>query len=113
MRTATAVISVANTDRALKPGMFASASIQVGEGAAPVVVISKSAVQEVDGKTVVFMPGSKVGEFRTVPVVVGEPVDSGRVTIRAGITAGARVVVAGAFALRSELAKSEIGEAGH
>jgi membrane fusion protein, heavy metal efflux system len=93
--------------------MFASASIQVSEGGAPVVVVSKNAVQEVEGKSVVFVPGTKPGEFRTVAVEVGEPVGNNRVTILSGLTAGARVVVAGAFALRSELAKSEIGEGGH
>lgn len=112
-RTVPARVEIPNADRALKPGMFASASIQVGEGGTPVVVVSKDAVQEVDGKTVVFVPGAKAGEFRTLAVEVGEPVDNDRVTILSGLSAGARVVVAGAFALRSELAKSEIGEAGH
>lgn len=112
-RTVPARVEIPNGDRALKPGMFASASIQVSEGGAPVVVVSKDAVQEVEGKSVVFVPGTKPGEFRTVAVEVGEPVGNNRVTILSGLTAGARVVVAGAFALRSELAKSEIGEGGH
>ena len=51
--------------------------------------------------------------FRPVPVEVGETVDGGRVIIRSGLRTGSRVVVAGAFALRSELAKGEIGEHGH
>lgn len=112
-RTVPARVEIPNGDRALKPGMFASASIQVGEGGAPVVVVSKDAVQEVDGKSVVFVPGGKPGEFRTVAVQVGEPVGNNRVTILSGLAAGSRVVVAGAFALRSELARSEIGEGGH
>lgn len=112
-RTVPARVEIPNGDRALKPGMFASASIQVGGGGTPVVVVSKDAVQEVEGKTVVFVPGTKPGEFRTVRVQVGEPVDNNRVVILSGLTAGTRVVVAGAFALRSELAKSEIGEGGH
>jgi cobalt-zinc-cadmium efflux system membrane fusion protein len=70
-------------------------------------------VQEVEGKTVVFAPGEKPGEFRTMPIELGEPVGNGLVTVRAGLSKGARIVVAGAFALRSELAKSEIGEGGH
>jgi membrane fusion protein, heavy metal efflux system len=112
-RTVPARVEIPNVNRALKPGMFASASIQVGEGGAPVVVVAQDAIQEVEGKTVVFVPGGKPGEFRTVPVTVGEPVGDGRVTVLAGLAAGARVVVAGAFTLRSELAKSEIGEGGH
>ena len=112
-RTVPARVEIPNVNRALKPGMFASASIQVGEGGPPVVVVAQDAIQEVEGKTVVFVPGNKPGEFRTVVVTVGEPVDGRRVTVLSGLTAGARVVVAGAFALRSELAKSEIGEGGH
>lgn len=112
-RTVPARVEIPNVKRALKPGMFASASIQVGEGGPPVVVVAQDAIQEVEGKTVVFVPGNKPGEFRTVVVTVGEPVDGRRVTVLSGLTAGARVVVAGAFALRSELAKSEIGEGGH
>lgn len=112
-RTVPARVEIPNLNRALKPGMFASASIQVGEGGPPVVVVAQDAIQEVEGKTVVFVPGNKPGEFRTVVVTVGEPVDGRRVTVLSGLTAGARVVVAGAFALRSELAKSEIGEGGH
>ncbi|MBX9929010.1 MAG: efflux RND transporter periplasmic adaptor subunit [Gemmatimonadaceae bacterium] len=111
-RTVPARVEILNGDRALKPGMFASASIQVGEGGTPVVVVSRDAVQEVGGRAVVFVPGIRRGEFRTVAVEVGEPVGNNRVTIRSGLAAGARVVVAGAFALRSELAKSEIGEGG-
>ena len=112
-RTVPARVQLLNADGALKPGMFATASIQVGAGGPVVVVVPSDAVQEVDGKTVVFVPGNKPGEFRTVQVEVGEQVSDKRVTIKSGLAAGARIVVAGGFALRSELAKSEIGEGGH
>lgn len=112
-RTVAARVEIPNADGALKPGMFANASIQVGAGGPTVVVVPQEAVQEVDGRKVVFVPGDRAGEFRPQPVDVGEPLDGGRVTIRSGITPGTRIVTRGAFALRSELAKSEIGEAGH
>jgi cobalt-zinc-cadmium efflux system membrane fusion protein len=112
-RTVPARVQLLNADGALKPGMFATASIQVGAGGPVVVVVPSDAVQEVDGKTVVFVPGNKPGAFRTVQVEVGEQVSDQRVTIKSGLAAGARIVVAGGFALRSELAKSEIGEGGH
>lgn len=112
-RTVLARVEIPNGDGALKPGMFASANIQVGGGGTPLVVVSNDAVQEVDGKTVVFVPGTNPGEFRTVRVEVGETVGNNQVIILSGITAGTKIVVAGAFALRSELAKSEIGEHGH
>lgn len=112
-RTVAARVEIPNADGALKPGMFANASIQVGAGGPTVVVVPQDAVQEVDGRKVVFVPGDRAGEFRPQPVDVGEPLEGGRVTIKSGITPGTRIVTRGAFALRSELAKSEIGEAGH
>ncbi len=112
-RTIRARVEIQNQGGALKPGMFATASIQVGAGGAVVVVVPQDAVQEVEGKQVVFVPGAKAGEFRVQMVEVGDPVDERRVAIRAGLTPSSRIVVAGAFALRSELAKSEIGEGRH
>lgn len=112
-RTVRARVEIPNGDGALKPGMFATANIQVGVGGPPLVVVPQDAVQEVEQKQVVFVPGDRAGEFRALPVEVGETLEGGRVVIRSGLAAGARIVIAGAFALRSELAKSEIGEHGH
>ncbi|MGV3707801.1 MAG: efflux RND transporter periplasmic adaptor subunit [Gemmatimonas sp.] len=112
-RTVLARVEIPNRDGALKPGMFASANIQVGSAGPPVVVVAQDAVQQLEGKSVVFVPGDSPGEFRAVRVEVGEPTGDGRIAILSGINAGDRVVVAGAFALRSELAKGEIGEHGH
>lgn len=111
-RTVRARVAIPNPDRALKPGMFARAVVQVGGAGPEVVVVPRDAVQELRGKQVVFVPGARPGEFRVVPVEMGEAVDSNRVVIRRGVAAGARVVTAGAFALRSELLKAEIGEEG-
>lgn len=112
-RTVAARVEIPNANGALKPGMFANANIQVGAGGPVVVVVPQDAVQEVEGKKVVFVPGSRAGEFRPQPVDVGDPIEGGRVMIRGGIPPGARIVTRGAFALRSELAKGEIGEHGH
>ncbi|HEX8431561.1 MAG TPA: efflux RND transporter periplasmic adaptor subunit [Longimicrobium sp.] len=111
-RTVRARIDVPNADRLLKPGMFATARVATG-AAVEVVTIPRDAVQEMEGRTVVFVPGARAGEFRVRPVQLGEPVDSASVAIRGGLRAGERLVVAGAFTLRSELAKGEIGEHGH
>ena len=111
-RTVRARVEVPNANTALKPGMFATASIQVGGGGPAMAVVPQAAVQEVDGRQVVFVPGDAPGEFRPVPVEVGETVDGGRVIILSGLRPGSRFVVTGAFALRSELAKGEIGEHG-
>jgi len=112
-RTVRARVEIPNTGRALKPGMFAKATIQVGGGGAPLVVVPQDAVQEIDGRQVVFVPGERAGEFRPVPVEVGQPLDGGRVAVLSGLAPGSRLVVSGAFLLKSELAKGEIGEHGH
>ena len=112
-RSVRARVEIPNPGGALKPGMFANASVQVGAGGPVVVVVPQEAVQEVEGKKVVFVAGTKAGQFRTQAVEVGEPIEGGRVTIRGGLTPSSRVVLRGAFALRSELAKGEIGEHGH
>lgn len=112
-RTVRARVEVPNDDGALKPGMFANALIQVGGGGPATAVVPQDAVQEVDGKRAVFVPGDAPGEFRALPVEVGDVVDGNRVVVRSGVKPGDRVVLVGAFTLRSELAKGEFGEHGH
>jgi cobalt-zinc-cadmium efflux system membrane fusion protein len=111
-RTVRARVEVENPDRSLKPGMFATAEIEVGRGE-PVVVVPREAVQEVESRQVVWVPGDAPGEFRTQPVEVGEALEDGRVRILAGLAAGDRVVIAGAFTLKAELSKGEFGGHGH
>lgn len=112
-RTVRARVEVPNDDAALKPGMFANARIQVGGTGPAGVAVPQDALQELEGRQVVFVPGTRPGEFRAVPVQVGETLEGNRVLVRSGLKAGDRVVLAGAFSLRSELAKGEIGEHGH
>ena len=112
-RTVRARVEIPNDAGALKPGMFATALIQVGGGGAAVVVVPQEAVQEVEGQQSVFVPGDRPGEFRVRAVQVGEPAENGRVVILSGLKPGERIVTSGAFALRSELAEAELGEGGH
>ncbi|MQA89816.1 MAG: efflux RND transporter periplasmic adaptor subunit [Gemmatimonas sp.] len=112
-RAVPARVEIPNRDNVLKPGMFANALIRVGSAGPPVAVVPQEAVQQVEGRSVVFVPGTRPGEFRVQPVEVGDAIDEGRVLVISGLQAGDRVVTTGAFALRSELAEGEIGEAGH
>lgn len=111
-RTVRARVEIPNPNAALKPGMFATASIQVGGGPL-VAVVPQGAVQDMNGQSMVFVPGDRPGEFKPVPVELGATVDGNRVIVLKGLAIGSRFVVTGAFALRSELAKGEIGEHGH
>ncbi|EAR21632.1 efflux RND transporter periplasmic adaptor subunit [Nitrococcus mobilis] len=93
-----------NPDGQLRAGMFGTAAIRTrGIGQAALVPID--AVQTVNGRPAVFVPGEEVGAFRAVSVVLGEESD-GRVEVVSGIQPGDRVVVAGAFDLKSAMTAS-------
>ena len=113
-RTVRARVEVPNEGGLLKPGMFARAEIETATGTGTrVPVVPRGAVQEVEGRTVVWVPGARPGEFHIRPVQVGAAVDSVRVMILSGLEPGERVVIAGAFTLKSELSKGEFGGHGH
>jgi cobalt-zinc-cadmium efflux system membrane fusion protein len=111
-RTVQARVEVPNPGGVLKPGMFARADIGVSDTGAVIAAVPQGAVQLLEGQTVIFVPGAP-GEFRAVPVEVGEPLPGNRVRILSGLEPGRSIVVAGAFLLRSELAEGEIDEHGH
>lgn len=110
-RTAEVRVVVPNPGHRLKPNMFAKARLALGgatEGEG--LVVPASAVQDVEGKASVFVE-EEPGRFAVVAVRT-EPLPDGRLRVVSGLEAGARVVVEGAFTLKSELAKNELGE-GH
>jgi len=112
-RTVRARVEVPNRDQALRPGMFATAVVGAGESTDTVVATPRDAVQMLEGREVVFVRGDHPGEFREHPVITGSPIGTDLVEVRSGLAVGDSIVVAGAFMLRSELAKGEIGEHGH
>lgn len=112
-RTLSARVAIANGRRLLKPGMFVTAGIELKDSDVKVPVVPQSAVQTLNGETVVFVPGSKSGEFRAVPVKLGERVDADNIVILSPLVPGDRIVVSGSFSLRAELSKAEIGEHSH
>lgn len=111
-RTVRARVEVENDDRALKPGMFATARIGVADGP-PVVAVARDAVQTVEGCQVVWVPGEVAGVFVARPVETGEELPDSQVAVLSGLQAGDRLVVEGAFTLKAELAKGEFGGHGH
>jgi cobalt-zinc-cadmium efflux system membrane fusion protein len=114
-RTVAVRIVVANADRALKPGMFATARI-TGAAAANRgggVVVPRDAVQKVGERMVVFVPAGE-NRFRPVEVELGAE-SGGEIEIGSGIEEGTPVVTRGAFTLKAELSKGSLsgGHAGH
>ncbi len=110
-RTVEVRVVVANPEHQLKPNMFATAELSLDREAPETgVILPVNAVQQVEGDDVVFVE-QEAGHFAARPVVVAERT-SAQVRLGSGLTAGERVVIEGAFALRSELEKGKLGE-GH
>ncbi len=131
-RTVRAVIHVANTGRALRPGMFASVRFPVSMAAAVGTVRTPGDPPTSSAATVLTVPETALvteGRDRLVFVEVGPRTfekrvvqtsslappgsgnsASGRVAISSGLKAGERVVTRGAFTLKSELAKASFSD---
>ncbi|MDZ7804144.1 efflux RND transporter periplasmic adaptor subunit [Thiohalophilus sp.] len=91
--------TVDNRDHLLRAGMFGTASIHVAEGG-ETALVPVDAVQRIEDKPMVFVPGDEPGAYRAVPVVLGEE-SGGQVEVIAGLHPGEALVVAGAFDLKS------------
>lgn len=111
-RTVRARVEITNRDRALRPGMFATAFIGTADGAT-VVAVPGDAVQNVEGMDAVWVPGDEAGAFMATPILRGEELPGGMVQIVSGLAAGDSLVVVGAFTLKADLAKGEFGGHGH
>jgi cobalt-zinc-cadmium efflux system membrane fusion protein len=98
-RTVQARIVVPNTSRKLKPGMFARVEIAGGGPGKEVVAVPPSAIYEIDGAKVVFVPAG-AQSFRMEPVKIGRKGDDG-VEIVSGLHEGQQVVIAGGLVLKS------------
>ena len=106
-RTLSVRLRVGNPGLALKPGMFVSARIATGR-TRQAVVISEAAVQELGDRKVVFVALSD-SQFVARPVEV-RPLGGDLVEVTQGLLPGARVAVHGAFLIKSQALKSELGE---
>lgn len=110
-RTLPVRVELDNPDGTLRPGLYGTLTLASDESGNLVPVVPESALQRVEDSDVAFIPGADPGEFHAVPVRVAGR-DRGRAAIADGLKAGARIVVSGAFVLKSELLKGEMGE-GH
>ena len=110
-RTAEVRVIVANADHRLKPNMFAQARLTLADSAvAEGLALPADAIQQVEGASSVFIE-VKQGTY-AVRAVRAETLADGRQQILMGLSVGDRVVIDGAFTLKHELEKSELGE-GH
>jgi len=105
-RTVKARVEVVNPGRKLKPEMFATVELALAGDAPPVLALPEDAVQELNGKKVVFVAESDT-EFASRDVALGRA-SGGMVEVLSGVKEGERFAVKGAFLLKSEVMKGEI-----
>lgn len=115
-RTASVRIEVPNTDDRLHGGDFVEVYFEAASAAssdnksATQLAVPTDALVQLEGETVVFRRNA-VGALEPVPVRAGEVIGDHTV-IREGLKAGDAIVVAGAFAVKSQMLKAQLGE-GH
>jgi cobalt-zinc-cadmium efflux system membrane fusion protein len=86
----------------------AGSSASVGNRAVTELTVPTDAIVQMQGETVVFRRNPQ-GALEPTPVRAGETIGD-RTIIREGVKAGDTVVVQGAFALKSQMLKSQLGE---
>jgi cobalt-zinc-cadmium efflux system membrane fusion protein len=112
-RTLDVRVELDNPDGTLRPGLFGRISLSPdADSAAQVPVIPQSAVQRIDGQTMVFVATDEVGVFVPTFVTLGARA-RGKVEVRDGVAEGDPVVVSGAFTLKSELLAGQMSEGDH
>ena len=115
-RSASVRIEVPNKSDRLHGGDFvdvyfdAASGVNTDNKAATQLAVPTDALVLLDGETVVFRRNAD-GALEPVPVRAGEVIGD-RTVIREGLKAGDTVVVAGAFAVKSQMLKAQLGE-GH
>ena len=107
-RTALARIIIPNPQKQYRPGIFVTAKVTVDEIDAP-LLIPKSSLQIVEGKTCVFIQDED--GFEPHPVELGRANET-HVEVISGLAVGQRYVAKGAFTLKAQLSKGSFGE-GH
>jgi cobalt-zinc-cadmium efflux system membrane fusion protein len=109
-RAARARIDIANTDGKLKPGMFAEVVLtdphSLDEGRLGLAVPPSAVIREGDGFVAFVKEGERRYERRTLRIGARTP---DLVEILEGLSEGDQVVIEGAFILKSEVAKEEMG----
>jgi cobalt-zinc-cadmium efflux system membrane fusion protein len=101
-RTAKVRLEFPNPQGVLQAGQLVTAQIACDprQDAAPVLAVPRSAVERVDGQTIVFV--ARADGFERRNVILGTS-GGDAVEVSQGLTAGEKVAVEGAFLLKSEL----------
>lgn len=98
---------IRNAGNTLKPQTFVRGTIRT-ELRTQAIAVPREAVQTLDGKAVVFVQGDHPGEFAARAVQTGDTV-GGETIVTSGLETGDRVVTRGAFMVKAQAMKSELG----
>jgi len=101
-RAATVILSLAPNHEPLSPGEVLQADITPKNAAPGGVVVPEEAVQNIGGRSAVFVRTAT--GFKVQPVVVGSR-GAGRISILSGLNPGETIATANAFFLKAELNK--------
>ncbi len=110
-RTLPIRVEIDNKEGLLRPGLFGNLQLFPGDAAGSGVVLPLTAVQELNGNSIVFVPEGEEGVFSTQPITLGRE-NKAQVEVLRGLKAGSAVVIDGGFVLKSELVRSQLGH-GH
>ena len=101
---------VENRAGKLKPEMYATVGVTIGE-TRPAVMVSSAALQDINGETVVFVAKDQNQfEKRVVKVERRQLALGDLVEVLSGLSRGERVVTAGSFQLKTEFQKDKLAE---
>lgn len=111
-RTARVRIAADNPGERLRAGMFTEIGFQTGTSAAngEELVVPSSAVQTIDGKSVVFVPQEKEPNAYAIREIETGGESGGYTRVLSGLELGESVVAKGSFALKTQLLKGSIGD---
>lgn len=93
--------------RGFAVGQSVTARIVSNTGGAPVAIVPREAVQEIDERSSVFV--AVPGGFAIRPVELGQG-SSDQVPVIAGVRVGERIAVANSFVLKAQLGKGSEGD---
>lgn len=110
-RTLPIRVQLQTPDPRLRSGLFGSIEL-LGEGAGErVLAVPVDALATIEGQDVVFVLGEQKTEFIAQPVLLGRRA-GGYFEVRSGLQEGQKLVLTGAFTLKSALRSHELAE-GH
>lgn len=109
LRTVKVRVEVDNRDYLLKPNMFIVGTIENKNKMEKRLIVPEEAVQNMNGKKVVFVPEEKE-IFVPVEVKIGKNIE-GKLVIAEGLELDQEIVTTGAFYLKAEMNKKSFGEA--